>query len=234
MSDNELPTDLTLLSVCAILRWFDRDLLRALTEHDEDEIDALLSSDRVASFSETSTAYRLHDTVRASVLAKVRGERSLDELALHTHVFEYFLRRLEQPESGDQRIVHEECCLYHLGELRLLLTERREWHTIAKYIAAVRSMALQQKDHLHQLLLYEGFVAIRTQDYDRGEAVLVALLKEPDLKNDVRMRALNFLAQAYWYQTHYDRALTLYEKVYALASEIKDLLYQGVALSNMS
>ncbi len=234
MVDTRAPVDGGLLALCAILRWFDRDLLVALDGHGEPAIEPLLAGELAAPSPASAGAYELREDVRAGALARLRAERPLDELRLHTCAFEHFLRRLEQGTPDDDRQTDEEACLYHLGELRLLLTERREWHTLAGYVAAVRATGPRRARHLHQLTLYDGIVAVRTQEYSRGEAILGALLDEPDLADDLGMVALNFLAQAHWYQTRYDRALALYQRVHALATALDDLMYQGMALTNMS
>ena len=72
--------DLGLLSICALLRWFDRDLLVVLAERGDDEVGALLDSDLVESAVGTAGAWRLRDDARAAALARLRAERPSDEL----------------------------------------------------------------------------------------------------------------------------------------------------------
>ena len=234
MGGDRLPSDLTLLALCAILDSFERDLLMALTGLAEDEVMSLLMSDLVTATSAPARGYRLREECRTAVLERLRTERPLDELALHTRAFEYFLRCMEQATPADRRPSDEERCLYHLGALRELLTERREWQTIAKHIAAVRAANPQQVRHLRLLSLYEGLVSIRTQDHDRGEASLTALLDQADLEDDIRVRVLHALGQLHWFQTRYDHALAFWQQMHALAHETGDRLYQGGALLNMS
>ncbi len=220
-----------------MLRWFDRDLLGALRGHAEREWSDLLADGLVAPAGGYTGAYRLRDEIRPGVLARLRDERPLDELAFHTQAFEYFLRRLEQredPEVIARRVADEESCFYHLAELRELLTERREWQTIARYVAAARAAGPRQARHLDALSLYEGFVAVRTQDFDRGEAILTALLGRTELDDALRVRALQALGQVHWFHTRYDRALVLWEQAHALACDIGDLPYQSRTLLNMS
>jgi hypothetical protein len=78
MHDIRPPDNSPLLSICALLRWFDRDVLRALTGESEVEIEALLISDLVTPAASTS-AYQLRENIRADALARLRAERPSDE-----------------------------------------------------------------------------------------------------------------------------------------------------------
>src|SRR5689334_833048 len=236
MKQPEIPEDNTetpaanLLSLGALMRWFDHDLLRDLAAAGEDEIGVLLASDLVEAFTEHASAYRLRDDVRAEALARLRAKHSHDELTLHTRIFGYFLRQMRESISDQQRATAEKTCLYHLGELFMLIAARREWQTLAAHVAAVRAARPQQARHLHQIMFYEGYVAVRTQDYAHGEAVLTKLLDEAELSDDLRVQVLNALGQIDWFQTRYDRALFYYEQVQSLAHSTGDLFYQAVAL----
>jgi CHAT domain-containing protein/tetratricopeptide (TPR) repeat protein len=81
--------------------------------------------------------------------------------------------------------------------------------------------------------MYEGYVAVRTQDYERGEGILMALYGQAELEDYVRLHVLNALAQACWYQTHYDRALAFYQELHTFARRTENRLYVGVASINM-
>lgn len=232
---NHLSTDrFGLLSLCAILRSFDRALLGALAEHDEGEIAALLASDLVVPVSGPGGTYRLRPEVQADVLAQFRVERPFDELALHTRAFNYFMERMEQPGASGRRPDDEERCFYHLDNLFSLHSQRLEWQVIRQHTSRARALGARRARYRQRLALYHGHVAIRTQKYDRGRALLTALLDQPDLEDDVRVRALLGLGWARWYQTQYDRALALFQQTYALALETGNRLYQGLALINMS
>src|SRR5262249_27677822 len=84
--DSRSTTNSALLSLCALLRWFDRDLLRELSGCDESEIEALLKSDNVTQAHEQASAYCLQDGFREEVLARLRANHPPDELTLHTRV----------------------------------------------------------------------------------------------------------------------------------------------------
>src|SRR5690349_2344674 len=181
MTDDQLPANPDLLSLCAIIRWFDAETLASLSGRDEGELARFLASAYVVSATESAGAYQLRDDVQAEVLTQLRAERPHDELTIHTRIFEHFLRQMEQYDLDSRRTANEERCFYHLAELRNLLWERREWHTIARHVAAARAAGPQQARHLRRLSFYEGFVAIRIQEYDRGESILMILLSQPDL-----------------------------------------------------
>lgn len=222
-----------LLSICALLRWFDRALLRALSERDDDEVEILLASDLVEPIAEMTGAWRLRDDSRANALERLRAERPTDELTWQTRIFEHFLREARASAAADSRSAAEEACLAHFGELFRLLAAREAWHTLAQHIAEIRAAAPRQPGNLDRLQFYEGFIAIRTQSYADGEARMLALLEQDRLEPGLRVQVLNALGQSHWFQTSYDRALSFYEQVDALAREIADRNYQMFALANM-
>jgi CHAT domain-containing protein/tetratricopeptide (TPR) repeat protein len=228
------PTHFTLLALCAVLRRFDRDSLAALGGCSDREWAALLADDVLTPVPDVPGAYRLQAELQAELLAQLRAERPLDELALHTQALEYFLARMSRPGAAKLLDADADDCIHHLGELFFQLLPRKEWRTIRSYVAAVRDARPRRLRHLHRLALYEGYVAIRTQQYDEGEMILAELLSHDDLEDYVRIHALNALAQGNWYQTRYDRALSRYQQLHDVASETDNLLYQGVALLNMS
>ncbi len=232
--DNPESLDNDLLSLCALMRWFDHDLLRDLAAAGEDAIEALMASDQVEAIPEHADAYHLRDDVRAEALARLRAEHPHDELTLHTRIFGYFLRQMRESVSDEQRAITEERCLYHLDELFRLIAARREWQILAAHVAAVRAAQPQQPRHLHQIMFYEGYVAVRTQNYVQGEAVLTELLEQAELSDDLRVQILNALGQIEWFQTRYDRALHFYERVQLLAFTTGDRFYQAVTLTNMA
>ena len=57
MTGNQPSSDNDLLSLCAILRWFDDTLLRVLAGGEEDAITILLASDRVIPAAEPVGAF---------------------------------------------------------------------------------------------------------------------------------------------------------------------------------
>src|SRR5215213_4495002 len=133
MHDIRSPDNSPLLSICALLRWFDRDVLRALTGESEVEIEALLISDLVTPTAEPAGAYQLREDIRADELARLRAERPSAESTWHQRIFDYFLRLMQESESDDQHLADEEEVLYHLGELFLIIAARQEWHSFAEY-----------------------------------------------------------------------------------------------------
>jgi CHAT domain-containing protein/tetratricopeptide (TPR) repeat protein len=220
-----------LLDWCAILRRFDRDLLRALAGPAEAELVALLASELVILVDPTAHAYALIPAARAEALSRLRTAAPLAELELHTRAFEYFLQRMV---ASGSRSADEELCLDHLGALRELLIERMDWRAIMAYIAAVRAAKPQQERTQRWLFFYESYAAIRLHDYDRGDAVLFELARQPDLEPELRIRVLHALGHTNWFQSRYDRALACYQQAHQLAREHGDLFHQGYTLLNMS
>ena len=234
MTVDLLATALPLLTCCAILRFFDRDILLALGQEDEQALARLFASDLVQPASALAGAFQLREETRTTLLARLREESPGDELVLHERALAYFLDRMSLPTTTEQRLLYEDCCFHHLDSVRLPLTERREWQQLRQHIDDVRAVRPQRARHLHRISLYDGLIAIQTQDYAAGEATLHALLEQAGVEDEVRMRALNVLAHSHWYQTHYDRARDLYQQVHDLASVMDNRLFQGFALINMS
>ncbi|HEX6288320.1 MAG TPA: CHAT domain-containing tetratricopeptide repeat protein [Herpetosiphonaceae bacterium] len=232
MIDDQIPSDLLLPVWCALLRWFDPPLLHALAQPSPADLSALLVSDTVVPATRPAGAYCLCEAARVRTLARLRATSPLAELSLHTRAFHFFLGRMEQPPS-DRRALDEECCLYHLGALRDLLIERMDWRTITTYVAAVRAVTPQEPRTLRWLDFYDAYAAIRTQDYDRGEPILLDLALQPELDPALRVRVLHALGHTHWFQSRYDRALALYRQAHLLARENGDLFHQGYTLLNM-
>lgn len=233
MTTVRLDPLINLLSFCALVRWFDRELLETVAGR-ASEVAALLASDLVEPAAGTRGAYRLRADVSQAAIAHLRAERPLDELAIQICAFFVFLERMQRHASGERRRSAEAACFEHLGELRLLLSEQRDWSQLTSYVAAARAARPREPGHLHQLAFHEGFIAIRTQQYERGEGVLVRLLDQDDLADDLRIRVLNTLGTAAFYQTHYDRARDHYQRAYDLALQRDDRSYQGHTLMNLS
>ncbi len=229
MTDNRSTQDESLLSLCAVLRWFDRELLLALGGGDADTIAALLASDLVQPAAGRASAYRLRNEIRAAALARLRDERPRDELELHSRAFTYFLRRMRQPVT-DERAADEDRCFDHLHQLVLLLGEHMDWQTIATHITSAGVPAPRRPRNRRRLALYQGMVAIRTHAYDRGEALLCELLDQDDLEDELRAPIVLQLGHAQWFHTRYDRALALYQQAQAHAQAIGDRLFETQAL----
>jgi len=224
MSNNMDNFDI--LSFCTILRRFDRELL-AMAGWNASEIDALFDSDRVES---APGGYRLRDDVAAGVLAQLGADKPADEAGLHQRAFACFLARLEQSTHVGRLLDDEDDCLHHLDALFILVGLQMDWQAILKYTLAVRAASPQQPRHQQRLSLYEGYVAVRTQDYIRGESMLSQLLEQDIVDPDVRVKALKGLADAAFYRSHYDQALDRYQRLYVAANAANDRVYQGMAL----
>ncbi len=234
MIDDRFPADETLLAWCAVLRWFDPHLLRALAQPAEADLVALLASDRIEPAAQDGGAFCLLPALRTATLARLRAHRPHVELALHTRAFEFFLRRMRQSRPGASAALDEESCLYHLAELRDLLIERMDWRTITGYVDAVRAAQPQAQRTLRWLSFYEAYAAIRTQEYDRGDPILLDLACQPDLEDALRVRVFQALGHTNWFQCRYDRAQALYRQAHRLACATGDLFHQGYTLLNMS
>lgn len=229
-----LPQTSVLLSLCAVLRYFNRDLLVALSQIDVSVVDAFLSSADVEPATQPYGMFQLCDEARAAALDQLRMAQPEAEITLHELAFNYFLQRMERARLEERLPDDEASCFYHLEALRIPLIERREWGRIRQYVRRLRAAQPQQAHHLHLLSLYEGVNAIRTQSYQAGEEILRGLIADTTAIAEIHMRALNVLAQSYWFQTQYDRALESYQQAHTLATTIENQTFQAHTLLNMS
>lgn len=235
MTNQPHPTDPDLLSLCAILRSFDRNLLLALTRRDAAEIDTFLASMNVVSDVENAGMFQLNEGLQERILSRLRSEQPLTEQELHTSAFKYFLHQIERRDERFLRIEEaEDRYFYHLETLFEFLADRREWSTIGKHIEVTRTAKPYQQRHINLLCYYESHVLIYTKKYIQGEILLINLLDQPELDNKLRVRILNTLGHAQWFQTRYDLALAWYQGVYDLSREIGDVPFQSRGLLNMS
>ncbi len=224
--------DSHLLSFCVVLQWFDKELLLALSACPESELALLFESDLVAVAPGAEGVYCLQPLWGDDILSRLRAERPHDELALHTRAFEHFLQRMAARQEAQQLSV-EDACFYHLDRLSELLAPNGAWQTLAQYVVAATEAHPKQKRNCLRLAYYEGLVAIRTSDLERGVTAMTLLLDDGDLEERVRLRALNSLARAFYYQTQYDLALARYQQVYRLAEATGDRFFEAAALINM-
>jgi CHAT domain-containing protein len=221
----------TLLLLCCILRQFDRKLLYAFVPDQQQEIDVLLASDAVQVVSHTPAAYAVVDALREQLLQNLRGEHPSEEIALHGRAFTFFIQQLQEPTATITS--SEDESFYHLDQLYVLLKQRMQWQKIAEYTAMARSAPLHNHRHAYRLDLYEGYVAIHTGMYERGEQMLTSLLHAPHLENETHIRILIGLGHLFLLQSHYDQALSWYQRLLELARAIGDTTYQGLALLNI-
>ena len=227
------PENSRLLSICALLRWFNRDVLRALTGERDMEVEALLSSDLVLP-AESHGAYQLRADIRTDALARLRAELPSDELTWHRRIFDYLLSRMQESAPSDQQAADEDRLLYHLSELFLLIAARQEWHMFAEYMSAIRAHGPYQARLERWFAFYDGFAALRTQKYNHSIAILSALREQSDIESELRVQVLNALGQLAWFQSQYDQALALYQQTFTLAHATGNWFYEAVALGNMS
>ncbi len=70
MSNDLSYNNIRLLSLCAVLRLFDPELLRSLAEAPQDDIDSLLASDLVVLVDDSGSAYHLRADIQTDVLVR--------------------------------------------------------------------------------------------------------------------------------------------------------------------
>jgi CHAT domain-containing protein/tetratricopeptide (TPR) repeat protein len=213
-----------LLLICAVARWFDQELIKAITGESDERVAAWLAAAPVERRGERPGQLVVRAAARAELLSSpAAGQAALS--AAHGTLLRARLGRARDDELDDVR--------YHLDELFSLLKQRADWSAILGHVERARHARLPGDDLAQRLDLYEGYALVNTYDYERGTGLLSALLERPDLPSDLRLQALSGLAQASWYQTHFDRAIGFYQRVLDLATEDGNRLYQALALLNI-
>jgi CHAT domain-containing protein/tetratricopeptide (TPR) repeat protein len=150
---------------------------------------------------------------------------------LHKQVFACLLQRLHDRRSTE-RVRVEEACLEHLDRLVDLLLPAMAWPTIGEAVCALREAGPALERTAQHLGVYEGYVAVRTGDYGRGETLLTIALGDETLLGELRCHALNGMASIAFNQTRYDQALAWQRQLYEHACATGRRIYQGVALLN--
>lgn len=233
MTTEKMP-DRAFLTLLALLGSFDRDMLRSLTTLGDTDLGDLFTNDAVITFGDQSGFCTLVPEAAAAALASLDGEGVVLEIDLRTRAFEYFVERRQRNSSDAGSDDVEKRCFDQLDRLFYLLLPRLEWSAIERLITLARAIEPTQHRHHQRLQLYEGYVAVRTQQYDRGVPLLYALIDQLHLEDTIRVNALTALANAFQMQARYDLALSIYEQLHAVARETHNPAFEGVALVNMS
>ncbi len=223
-----------LRALAAVLRHVDQALLEALASLEAGQVARFLRDPDLEPDPAAPGMVRLRDEARAAALAELRASDPEAEIRMHERCLTYFIERLRIDRRDENLADLEAACIYHLEALRSTLIERREWARIGQHIVALRAARPLQPANLQLLDLFAGSNAIRTQDYAGGEAILGRLVEDPATGGEVRMRALNILAQSDWFQTRYDRALERYRQAHELAAVLGHQLFQAHTSLNMS
>lgn len=227
-----MATTADLLARCALLGRLDRELLAEAAGASEAEVAELLAGGALEPLPGAPGVFQLGGDLLAAARARLRERPLADEQGLHERAFRLLLRRIATAGAAGWADDDEGQCFYHLGRLFVYLYLRLEWQQIAGHTAAAHTIVPRQARHRQRLAVYDAFVAIRTGDYERGQALLDELGQMPDLEDEVRLDRLLALGQMRRNLTHYDQALATYAQLGELARELGQPVYDGVARFN--
>jgi CHAT domain-containing protein/tetratricopeptide (TPR) repeat protein len=231
MPDDDLPAPE--YDRCAPLPWFDHALLADLGL-DPAAAAALLAGPHVEPAEAAPGACRLREPLRAAALTRLRERDPDAELRAHEGALASFLRRLLDGPEAPGADAAEEQLFHHLDRVFYLLAPRYAWGQIGEHLERVRRHRPRLPAHAHLLAFYAGQIALNTQRHEEAEAILVAVLDDPELTGGLRARLLNALALSEMYRNAYPRALRHYGEAHATAQAAGELFFQGAALVNMS
>jgi CHAT domain-containing protein/tetratricopeptide (TPR) repeat protein len=233
MRDHPVSDEQALLSLCALMPYFNREHVRQLSNVEPQLIEQLFSDDLVGAVPEHAGMYRLREHTVEIVLDKLRRDWPEGERILHSHVVQYFENILILRGAGST-LDNEELYVYHFDALCSLLARNMEWPAIRQFVARGRQLALNRRQHHHRVALFDAYAAIRMQEYSYGESMLGDLLAQADLEPDLRFKSLRGLATAAFFKTRFDQAIELNQQVLSLGRETNDRMYQAVALLNLA
>lgn len=228
--DHGLSQDL--LDFCAVLTQFDAPTLTALG-FVRGAFEQLAAAGLSTPADEAPGTASLVAAVRTAQLRRLREDRPDAELPLHTRAFAHFVQQLrQQPPAAPGRDAIEEACRWHLDHRFNLLLPMWGWQEIGEAVAALRAAGPRLPRTIRHLAVYDGYIAVRRDDYARGETLLLDCLKDATLVGEVRCHALNGMATSAFNQTRYDQALGWYRQLHDHASATDCHVYRGVALFN--
>lgn len=234
MEPHLLLDDLDLAALCAIMPRFTAEQLQAILPAEAGQVAAFLGGEQVVADAERGGWYSLRAERAAEVRARMRAERPESEFSLRRQAFEYFRRCLASEAPPLDRDAYEDGCFEQLDALFLRMVALLDWPQLDGILAAARQVGPLRPANQRRLSYYAGYLAIRTQDYERGERVLSQLLAERDIEPGLRLRAMRGLSHAYWFRTLYDRAIELQQQVADLARAAGDESILAMALLDMA
>lgn len=221
------------LLVCALMPWFDRTIIQALSGGADEAIDALLSSDMVLPMRGNPTTYALREETRAMILAEVRASSASHESTYHRAIFAYCAAQSAKTDSAERRAALIYTCRSQLEALAGLLGLRDDWHALRGLLAELRASIPGPSGLYDWLDLYEGIADSRMANHARAAATLAALHAKPGLESDLRLQVLNALGNDAWSCSRYGEAIEWYQQTLAQAQASGDHFYQAVALANI-
>lgn len=216
---------------CAIFEHFDRAMLRAVLELDNDRADAVLARAEIERIGPDLFAPRFE--ARRELLARLRAEAAPEERALHQRAFDHLMDRLADTGAEDPWLMA--ACLHHLEALRDLNLDYMRWHEVSAMIARVRALARElEPDHADRLALLEAYHAFRQQAYAQSEQIIEQLLHRADLPPRRRGEALVTRGLCAMNQARNEAALADFAEAEALGVAADDAALRARALVNAS
>lgn len=223
------------LLACAVPRWFDAAVLRALLD-DADRVAAFLTvADSLPLISPTGDVagrYVLDRATRDELLDILRNEYPSRYKAFHRRAFDHFRDRFSSA-ADDEQLVFEDELIYHLDELFFILIDAYELSELAQVLKTAAAMPLSRSQHRHLLAYYQGCLHNEREDYDAAAVIFIRLLREPDLEDRLRGRVLTALGLNYDYRGQFDQALEAHRQSREIYARLGDVLGEGKALKNM-
>ncbi|MFN8569587.1 MAG: hypothetical protein U0Z44_19140 [Kouleothrix sp.] len=195
------------LLVCALMPWFDRTIIQALSGGADEAIDALLSSDMVLPMRGNPTTYALREETRAMILAEVRASSASHESTYHRAIFAYCAAQSAKTDSAERRAALIYTCRSQLEALAGLLGLRDDWHALRGLLAELRTSIPGPSELYDWLDLYEGIADSRMANHARAAATLAALHAKPGLESDLRLQVLNALGNDAWSCSRYGESI---------------------------
>jgi tetratricopeptide (TPR) repeat protein len=237
------PEDLQrVLKAAAIVRWFNKAVLRALLkveEVDDQTFNKLIQWTFVRSVKRAlALGYVIDDSIRSLLNEQIKIDDKALYVELHKRASSYFSQRGQDPDASLEE--RQKClleCLYHqvqLGEtgglaffrkaLEQAFFQGRQFDFCRALINELNSYAVGETSR-QWTQYYEGLMAVYLEaDTDRPCKIMEDLNNKPNLARELKVNLLEYLAAIYWYyslkeqnktaqaESLYNQALTLRQK----------------------
>ncbi len=202
-----MPNELCpILDVAAILRWFNKDLLRAMTK--QEKVDSLYAEMRRFPFVRSRLeGMALHDAVREILNENMLIHEPAKYKELHQLAFRYFQDQLpgKMGRERDEAIIE---MVYHQLETSesegIALIENlfdqadQQWalELKGKILKEAQNHELKEASHKQRLQLLQGFISVSWREQER----IYKHLLDERLDNSLRVRVLRALTSPLAYQ----------------------------------
>lgn len=230
-TDGEREFSAPLVQIAAALRRFDKGLLNDVAG-DAQAFSALEARGLLRTCDDHAGLAGLTEPAQRAAHRLLQRDAPLDEIRHLGAALEY-MHRPGEIETPEQRAERERRYFFYFDLLLALLVQRYDWERVRSELLRATGAASLIARAQHLVAMYQGYVEVHNQQSSSGRARLELLLATSSLDPDIQARTLLGIAQSHWYETRFDLAIQIYERLLSLARDTSQPRYEGLALVNM-